>query len=163
MYSLDTFRSKCDVLLKDAVDKGDQVSIDKYSEIKSILSSDDCFRNVDNLFIVYVLDSLGYNIDQINEFLDIAKQIELFDGILEYTDNNGNLVQIETLVNPEFEGYYKFNKGPIFKYNSVDKKFYMLVDNTWIYDGGLERRFEDSGSDYVSIDCFLKEDSLRRR
>jgi hypothetical protein len=28
---------------------------------------------------------------------------------------------------------------------------------------GLERRFDDSGSDYVSIDCVLKEDSLRRR
>ena len=163
MYNLDTFRSKCDVLLKDAVDKGEQGSIDKYSEIKNFLSSDDCFRNADNLSIVYVLDSLGYNIDQTNEFLDIVKQIELFDGILEYTDNNGNLVQIETLVNPRFEGYYKFNKGPIFKYNSVDKKFYMLVDDIWVYDGGLDRRFDDSGSDYVSIDCILKEDSLRRR
>ena len=105
MHSLDMFRNKCDVLLKDAIDKGDQICIDKYNKIKKILSSDDCFKDVDDLFIVYVLDNLGYNIDQINEFVDIAKQIELFDGILEYTDNNGNLVQIETLVNPEFEGY----------------------------------------------------------
>ena len=51
MYSLDIFRIKCDVLLKDAINNGDKTSIDKYTEIKSILSSDDCFRNVDNLFI----------------------------------------------------------------------------------------------------------------
>lgn len=163
MYSLVTFRSKCDVLLKNAIDEGDQICINKYKKIKSFLSNDDCFKGVDDLFIVYVLDNLGYNINQINEFVDIVKRVELFDGILEYTDSNGNLVQIETLVNPEFEGYYKFNKGPIFKYNSVDKKFYMLVDDTWVYDGGLERKFDDSGSDYVSIDCVLKDDSLRRR
>lgn len=163
MYNVDEFRKKCDLLLDNAEKDGNQDCVDKFQRIKKFLSDDNCFVGARKVFVSFVLENLGYSDDEIKNIYNYFNGYEMVEGMLEYVDDNGNLVQYETLVNPKIESYYKFVKGSIFKYNAIENDYYSLFDDRWVYDGSIQRKIDDLGYDYDSIKCIVKSDSLRRR
>lgn len=163
IYNIDEFRNKCDLLLDAARKNDNQDSVDKFQKIKKFLSADNCFVDARKIYVSFVLENLGYNNDEITKIYNYFNEYGMVDGILEYVDDSGQLVQLETLVNPKIESYYKFAKGFIFKYNTIERDYYSLFDGRWVYDGDIQRKIDDLGYDYDSIKCIVKDDLLRRR
>lgn len=162
-YNIDDFRNKCDILLENAKKNGNQDVISRFERIEKFLSDDNCFVGARKVFVYFVLENLGYNDDEIKNIYNYYNGYEMFDGILEFVDDNGELIQIKTLVNPKIESYYKFVKGPVFKYNTIERDYYYLFDGKWIYDGGLQMKIDNLEYDYDLIKCIVKDDLLRRR
>ena len=163
MYSVDMFRNKCDLLLDNAKKNGNQDSVDRFQKIKNFLFDDNCFVGARKIYVSFVLENLGYNDDEIKNIYNYINEYEMVEGILEYVSEDGNLVQYETLVNPKVECYYKFVNGSIFKYNAIEKDYYLLFDDKWVYDGSIQKKIDDLGYDYDLVECIIKSDSLRRR
>ena len=157
------FRNKCDLLLDNAKKNDNQDNVDKYQRIKNFLSDDNCFVGARKIYVSFVLENLGYNDDEIKNIYNNFNGYEMVEGTLEYVDNNGNLVQYETLVNPKVESYYKFDNGSIFKYNAIEKDYYLLFDDKWVYDGSIQKKIDDLGYDYDLVKCIVKSDLLKHR
>ena len=147
---------KCDLLLDRAKKDDTQQIIDKFERIKQFLSDDNCFVGARKIFVSFVLGNLGYNNDEIAKIYSYFNGYEMVEGILEYVDDNGEIVQLETLVNPKIECYYRFAKGSVFKYNVIERDYYSFFDGRWIYDGDLQKKIEDLGYDYDLIKCIPK-------
>ena len=60
------------------------------------------------VFVSFVLENLGYSSYEIKYIYNYFNEYEMVEGMLEYVDDNGNLVQYETSVNLKVESYYKF-------------------------------------------------------
>lgn len=163
MYDLQTIRDRCNSLLAAAVISGDKKRIDELFEAKKFLEKDDCFVDADELKSMLILCDLGYSLSQTDEIYENFNKVEILLGFLEYIDKDGELIQVEAMLSPSIEDYYKFTDNLIFKFNKKNKKFYSLIDGEWVYDGDLERKFYDAEYDYTSIGYkIVMKDSPRR-
>lgn len=163
MDDLKTIRNRCDVLLAAANVSGDGILINRLNMVKDFLKDDNCFVGVDTKTARYNLLRLGYDFDQADEIYNYYNKVEVFSGLLEFSDNEGNLIQVEAMLSPSVEDYYIFDNGLIFKFNNKNNNFYYLSDGKWIYDAELQRKFYDSGYNYERIYHKKKSNDSPRR
>lgn len=163
MDDLKTIRNRCDILLAAANVSGDAILINKLNKVKEFLKNDNCFVGVDTKTARYNLLRLGYDFDQADEIYNYYNKVEVFSGLLEFSDNEGNLIQVEAMLSPSVEDYYIFDNGLIFKLNNKNNNFYYLSDGKWIYDAELQRKFYDSGYNYDRIFYKKKSSDSPRR
>lgn len=163
MDDLNIIRKRCDILLAAANNCGDKKRFDELKKIKKFLENDKCFMETDEFTVTYTLADLGYTLEQANDIYEYFNRVGILPGLLEYTDNEGNVIQIEAMLSPDVEDYYKFDNGNIFKFDNKKQKFYSLNNGKWVYDAELQRKFYDSGYNYERISYKItKKDSPRR-
>lgn len=157
MSDLKQLRDRCDMLLAAANVSGDTKRINQLNEIKQFLAREDSFLKVDQVKCIYFLVRLGYDFEEANEIYNKFNKIELLPGILEYTDNKGNVFQKEALLCPKIDDYYMFDNGLIFKFDNMEKKFYALINGQWVHDGSIQKKFYSSEYNYERIKYKINE------
>lgn len=162
MDDMMSIRSRCDILLENAIANNDQQRIKQMQAINKFLRNDNCFVAMDKEFCLFLLMQLGYSEEQAIQIYDAFNNVEFYDGTLEYVGDNGELVILNSLLNPEVEEYYRFVRGNVFKYNKMEDKFYAFSNGRWEFDADLERKFYDVGYDYVSIKCHINKKNIGR-
>ena len=170
MIDIDYIRTRCDELLEKAVAQGDQMRIQRLQICKEAFADDDPFPLDDgqygklrrNRFLVCL--NLELSADEESEFTaHLNKLIEdrtKVRGILYPRDRNGREYPVEAILDPRNESYCQLGDGSVCKKRFMGGGYYdtyVLFDGRWVYDGSLQRQFEDPGYDYESVRYVITE------
>jgi len=166
MVDIEFIRSRCDELLKQAIERSDEVQIERLKICKKVFAEDDCFSD-DKMRKnwMHIAMNLELSYEETNEFREYLQNRTKVKGILYVSDSEGREYPVEVILDPKREAYYQFKNGPVCKKRFMNGGFYdtyVLFDGRWVYDGGLQRMFEDTGYDYDYLRCeILKKDKCR--
>lgn len=157
MVDIAFIRSRCDELLKQAIEQGDEVRIERLKICKKAFAEDNCFSDdKSRKNWMHVVMNLELSHEEINEFREYLENRSKVKGILYVLDSKDREYPVEVILDPKREGYYQFKNGPVCKKRFMNGGFYdtyVLFDGQWVYDGSLERKFEDLGYDYEDLRC----------
>jgi len=166
MVDMEFIRTRCDELLSKAIEQGDEMQIERLQICKKAFAEEDCFSdNKRRRNWMHVVMNMELSHEEINEFREHLQNRTKVKGILYVLDSEGREYPVEVILDPKNEGYYQFKNGPVCKKRFMNGGFYdtyVLFDGRWVYDGGLQRMFEDTGYDYDYLRCeILKKDKCR--
>ena len=158
MITVEQILEDCERELQIARENGDTRKIELLLKCKERFSDGKGFNRKtvsdDTLFLAACFDYPVDKIIKIREFLEDSFKVK---GILYVLDRDGREYPEEVWLDPEMEGYYQFlPHGPVCKIAVVNKYFsqtYILCDGEWVYDGSLQKKFEDTGYDCVDLRC----------
>lgn len=156
MITVEQILEDCEKELQIARENGDARKIELLLECRERFSDGKGFNRKTVWNDVVLLDvCFGYSLD---EFIKIKESLEdsfKVKGILYVSGRDGREYPEEVILDPEVEGYYQFlPHGLVCKTVSMGNGYdqtYKLCDGQWVYDGSLQKWFEDPGYDYETL------------
>ena len=114
MVDIAFIRSRCDELLKQAIEQGDEVRIERLKICKKAFAEDNCFSDdKSRKNWMHVVMNLELSHEEINEFREYLENRSKVKGILYVLDSKGREYPVEVILDPKREGYYQFKNGPV--------------------------------------------------
>ena len=158
MITVEQILEDCERALRTAEENGDEQKTRLLIKCKERFSDGKGFNRKtvsdDTLFLAACFNYPVDKIIKIREYLEDSFKVK---GILYVLGRDGREYPEEVWLDPEVEGYYQFlPHGPVCKIAVVNKYFsqtYILRDGEWVYDGSLQKKFDDTGYDYVALRC----------
>jgi hypothetical protein len=156
MITVEQILEDCERELQIARENGDTRKIELLLECKERFSDGKGFNRKtvsdDTLFLAACFDYPVDKIIKIREYLEDSFKVK---GILYVLGSDGREYPEEVWLDPEMEGYYQFLPyGLVCKTVSMGNGYdqtYKLCDGQWVYDGSLQKWFEDPGYDYEPL------------
>lgn len=159
MIDLEMIRTRCDELLQAAMESGDKKRIERLLLCKEKFAEEDCFsEEKQRQNWRHMVFNLEFSHEEIEEFREYLENRTKVKGLLYTIGSDGREYPEEVILDPKNEGYYQFKHGPVCKKRFTGGGFYdtyVLFDGRWVYDGSLERKFEDTGYEYIDLRCEL--------
>ena len=156
MITVEQILEDCERELRTAKETGDTWQIKRLLNCKERFSDGKGFNRKtvsdDTLLLAACFDYPIDKIIKIREYLEDSFKVK---GILYVLGPDGQEYPEEVILDPEVEGYYQFlPHGPVCKTVWVNEyvcEAYTLCDGEWVYDGSLQKKFEDPGYDYETL------------
>ena len=153
MITVEQILEDCERELKIARENGDAWQIERLLECKARFSVGKGFNRKtvsnDTLLLAACFDYPIDKLIKIREYLEDSFKVK---GLLYIHGRDGREYPEEVILDPEVEGYYQFfPHGLVCKTVSMGNGYdrtYKLRDGQWVYDGSLQKWFEDPGYDY---------------
>lgn len=156
MITVEQILEDCDRELPVAMESGDTLRVKRLLECKERFSDGKGFQRETVWQDLTLLDvCFGYSVDKFIELQEYLESSFKVKGILYVLGPDGQQYPEEVILDPEVEGYYQFlPHGPVCKTVWVNEyvcETYTLCDTGWVYDGSLQKKFEDPGYDYETL------------
>lgn len=153
MLTLEMIRTRCRELLAQAESEGNERNIWRFQGLSKALQEDDCFTNHEKRKMIQFpfLYWMDFPREEKEEFFRHIEEASRFPGILHCPDGNGKTVPVKAILEPSVEYYCQFSNGTICKIREETNFYYLNRDGRWVYDGSLQRWFEDAQYSYETL------------